>query len=225
MTPLSPSFFARPTLEVAPDLLGALLVHEPASGERRVGRIVEVEVYTQDDPAWRSWGIVDPATGLMVPEGRGLDFFGKPGTAYVYLCYGRYWMLNVVTEPEGRAGCVFIRAVEPLEGRQAMWGRRETARREVDLTNGPGKLTQAFALDRRFHGKLLTAPPLYFAEDEEKRDWPVATSARIGLHFGIDLPYRFFLKGHRFVSPGVPSDVAARARRAKKRGMVNRRGR
>ena len=215
MKPLSPSFFARPTLEVARDLLGTLLVHEQPAGEPLVGRIVEVEAYTQGDPAWRNWGIVDPATGLMAPQGRGLDFFGKPGTAYVYLCYGRYWMLNVVTEPEGRAGCVFIRAVEPLAGRQAMWGRREAIRRAVDLTNGPGKLSQAFAIDRRFHGQPLTAPPLYFAEDEETRDWPIATSARIGLHFGIDLPYRFFVKGHLFVSPGVPSDVAAQARRSK----------
>ena len=218
MHPLPPTFFARRTLEVAPDLLGTLLVHENALGERLVGRVVEVEAYTQDDPAWRSWGIVDAATGLMVPEGRGLGFFGKPGTAYVYLCYGRYWMLNVVTEPEGRAGCVFIRAVEPLEGEHAMWGRRPAARRVVDLTNGPGKFSQAFDIDRRFHGQSLTAPPLYFAEDEEKRDWPIATSARIGLLFGIDRPYRFFLKGHRFVSPGVPSDVAARVRRVKERG-------
>ena len=111
MPPLSPQFFARSTLDVAPDLPGTVLVHEHASGERLVGRVVEVEAYTQDDPAWRSWGIVDAATGLMVPEGRGFDFFGKPGTAYVYLCYGRYWMLNVVTEPEGRAGCVFIRVL------------------------------------------------------------------------------------------------------------------
>ena len=94
MTPLNSTFFARPTLEVAPDLLGTLLVHEQPSGNRLVGRVV----------------------------------------------------------------------------------------------------------------------------DEEKRDWPIATSARIGLHFGIDWPYRFFVKGHRFVSPGVPSDVAARARRAKRRG-------
>lgn len=212
---LPPAFFARPTLEVAPDLLGALLVHEQSMGERLVGRIVEVEAYTQDDPAWRSWGIVDAATGLVVPEGRGLDLFGKPGTAYVYLCYGRYWMLNVVTEPEGRAGCVFIRAVEPLVGQYVMGERRPAARREIDLTNGPGKLSQAFAIDRRFHGKPLTAPPLFFAEDDAKREWPIATSARIGLHFGVDWPYRFFVKGHPFVSPGVPSDVAAQARRRK----------
>ena len=218
MHPLSPSFFARPTLEVAPDLLGMLLVHEQPSGGRLVGRVVEVEAYTQDDPAWRSWGIVDAATGLVVPEGRGLDLFGKPGTAYVYLCYGRYWMLNVVTEPEGWAGCVFIRAVVPLEGQHAMWGRRPAARREVDLTNGPGKLAQAFDIDRRFHGQSLTVPPLYLAKDEEKQEWPIATSARIGLHFGIDWPYRFFVKDHPYVSPGVPSDVAARVRRARKRG-------
>lgn len=210
--PLKPAFFARPTLAVARDVIGTLLVHEQPTEKRLVGRIVEAEAYTQDDPAFRSWGVVDAATGLVKPEGRALALFGKPGTAYVYRCYN-HWLLNVVTEPEGRAGCVLLRAVAPLAGRQAMWPRREAARRAVDLTNGPGKLTQAFDVDNRFHGQPLTAPPLYLTNDDEARDWPIATSSRIGLHFGIDVPYRFFVKDHPFVSPGVPSDEAAKARR------------
>ncbi len=121
---LKPSFFARPTLEVARNLLGTLLVHEEPAGMRLVGRVVEVEAYTQDDPAFRSWGVVDAATGLVMPEGRGLDLFGKPGTAYVYLCYGRYWMLNVVTEPEGRAGWRRIRRTIRLFGVGASSMRR-----------------------------------------------------------------------------------------------------
>ena len=208
---LPPTFFARPTLEVARDLIGKLLVHEQPADGKLVGRIVEAEAYTQDDPAFRSWGVVDAATGLVKPEGRAYALFGPPGRAYVYRCYN-HWLLNVVTEPEGRAGCVLLRAVEPLAGRDVMWTRREAARREVDLANGPGKLTQAFDVDRRFHGQPLTSPPLYLAEDDEGRDWPIATSARIGLHFGIELPYRFFVKGHPFVSPGTPSDVAVRKR-------------
>ena len=115
MHPLPPPFFARPTLEVARELIGTLLVRE-----RLVGRIVEAEAYTQDDPAFRSWGVVDAATGLVKPEGRAYALFGPPGRAYVYRCYN-HWLLNVVTEPEGRAGCVLLRAAEPLAGRDVMW--------------------------------------------------------------------------------------------------------
>ncbi|MDX1547960.1 MAG: DNA-3-methyladenine glycosylase, partial [Rhodothermales bacterium] len=145
-------------------------------------------------------------TGLLKPEGRGFDLFGRPGTAYVYLIYARYWLLNVVTEPEGVGGAVLIRAVEPLEGVRLMRERREAARRDRDLTNGPGKLTQAFDVDRRFHGHDLAAPPLFVAAGEAPG--AVGRSARIGLRFGTDLPYRFFVERHPSVSPGVPSDRA-----------------
>ena len=214
--PLDHAFFERPTLEVAPDCIGRLLVHEQAAGPRLVGRIVETEAYTYDDPAFRGWDAVDPATGLVRPTRRTADLFGPPGTAYVYRVYG-YWLLNVVTEPEGRPGCVLLRAVEPLAGLDDMARRREAATRERDLANGPGKLTQAFALDGEAHGGALTQPPLYLADDGTAPDeWTIATSSRIGLRFGIDLPYRFFVAGHRYVSPGTPSDVKARQRKRKK---------
>ncbi|HMB92414.1 MAG TPA: DNA-3-methyladenine glycosylase [Rhodothermales bacterium] len=205
------SFFERPPLEVAHDLIGQWLIHQHPLNGLLAGRIVETEAYRQDDPAFRSWGVVDGPTGLVKPEGRALALFGPPGCAYVYLVYGRYWLLNVVTEREGRAGAVLIRAVGPVVGQAAMWKRRGAACRERDLTNGLGKLTQAFDLDKRFHKQALTVAPLYFAE-ATARALPVATSARIGLQFGIDLPYRFFVPGHPFVSPGVPSDVSARRR-------------
>ncbi len=213
---LPPSFFERPAPAVARALVGARLVHEHPADGTLVGRIVETEAYPQGDPAWRSWGIVDAATGLVMPEGRGLDLFGRPGTAYLYLCYGRYWMLNVVTEPEGRAGCVLVRAAEPLAGRPAMWKRRGAARRDADLANGPGKLCQAFDLDGRFHRHPLTAPPLFLAAPDAGRPLPVAVSARIGLRFGIDLPYRFFVPGHPCVSPAQPAVEAARARHSRR---------
>lgn len=217
MTPLPPDFFDRPTLEVAPDLLGKLLVYERPSGRALVGRIVETEGYTQDDPAFHGWGIVDRESGLVKPQGRGYDLFGKPGTAYVYLIYGMYWLLNVVTEREGIGGAVLIRALEPLEGEPLMAERRPAARRRVDLTNGPGKLTQAFDIDERFHNTPLTRPPLYFAAPEEERAWTVAASSRIGITRGVEHPWRFFFKEHPFVSPGRPSDLVMAAKKRRRR--------
>ncbi|MDX1741564.1 MAG: DNA-3-methyladenine glycosylase, partial [Rhodothermales bacterium] len=181
MNRLGADFFDRPTLEVAPDLLGRYLVREGLSGRPMIARIVETEAYTHDDPAFHAWGIVDGPTGLVKPTGRGYDLFGKPGYAYVYLIYGMYWMLNVLTEREGIAGCVLIRAVEPVEGESMMWERRPAARRSEDLTSGPGKLTQAMDIDNRFHRTSLLEPPLYFAEPDVMLPHRVATSSRIGI--------------------------------------------
>lgn len=220
MTPLDASFFARPPVEVAPDLLGKLLVHETDDG-RLVARIVETEAYTDDDPAMHGWKALFGEDGRVQPVGRAAALFGAPGTAYVYKIYARYWLLNVVCAPEGTAGAVLIRAVEPIEGVDAMRERRPAARREVDLTNGPGKLTEAMdlaeaptVLRSRFHGTDLTTPPLYVADDGTRPD-RIAVTSRIGLARGIDRPYRFVVAGHPYVSPGVPSDerVARRTRR------------
>lgn len=204
--PLPADYFARPTLEVARDLLGARLVHEHPSGQRLVGRIVETEGYTEDDPAFHGWGLIDRETGRLKKEGRGTDLFRAPGTAYVYLIYGLYWLLNVVTEPEGTGGAVLIRAVEPLEGLGFMHRQRAAAQKDADLTNGPGKLTQAFGIDERFHNTPLTGPPLYFVAPEDKRDYEIATSSRIGITKGVEHQWRFFVEGNPFVSPGTPSD-------------------
>lgn len=217
IAPLSSDYFAQPTLDVARDLIGKLLVRERTSGAPLVGRIVETEGYTQDDPAFRGWGVLDRETGLLKPERRGYDLFGVPGTAYVYLVYYRYWLLNVVTEREGVGGAVLLRAVEPVEGEETMRANRPAAKRDRDLTNGPGKLTEAFGIDRSFHGSPLTAPPLYLADDGMAPDWRVATSSRIGLRYGVEHPWRFFAEGHPYVSPGVPSAFAAQQRKAKQR--------
>ncbi|GBD00669.1 Putative 3-methyladenine DNA glycosylase [bacterium HR18] len=201
MERLSDTFFARPTLEVARDLLGRWLVHEHPCGVRLVGRIVETEAYRQDDPAFHGWRLVDPETGQVRPQGRAYDLFAPPGTAYVYLNYGMYWLLNVVTEPEGVGGAVLIRAVEPLEGLTFMQKQRPRARRPHELTGGPGRLTMAFDIDGRYHRRPLTCPPLYFAAGEPVSDALVATSGRIGLSRGNDLPWRFFVRNSPYVSP------------------------
>ena len=216
MTPLSSAFYDRATLQVARELIGKHLVREMPGGRRLVGRIVETEAYTQDDPSFHGWGIVDRETGLIKPDGRGYDLFGKPGTAYVYLIYARYWLLNVVTEREGVGGAVLFRAVEPLEGQSSMFERRAAADDDIDLANGPGKLTQAFDIDKSFHNDPMTEGPLYVAESDEESDCTIETSCRIGITRGIDLPWRFFVRGNPYVSPGVPSDIAAKRRRQRR---------
>lgn len=207
LEPLDRAFFARPTLEVAPELIGALLVRE-LEGQRLVGRIVETEAYTQDDPALHGWKATFGDEGLVLPVGRAADLFAAPGTSYVYLIYFSNWLLNVVTEPEGVPGAVLIRAIEPLQGIEVMRAHRPAARRARDLTNGPAKLTQALDIaGGEWHGRDLTAPPLYFARAAEAPPCIIDTSCRIGLTRGIDRPWRFFERDNPFVSPGVPSDV------------------
>ena len=213
--PLGADAFARPTLRVARGLLGALLVYDDPEAGRLAGRIVETEAYLADDPAMHGWKATFGPDGRVEPVGRAADLFASPGTAYVYKIYYTHWLLNVVTEPEGVAGAVLIRAVEPVEGEEVMTENRPASvRRRRDLTNGPGKLTQAFGIGEapdatrsRFHGADLTTPPLFFATGEPVPEAAVATSSRIGVSRGADLPYRFFVADSPFVSPGEPSDV------------------
>ncbi len=214
--PLDSDWFARPTLQVARELVGCRLVRESADGIR-VGRIVETEGYTQDDPAFHGWNAIDHATGLLKPTGRGRDLFVAPGLAYVYKIYGTYWLLNVVTEPPGIGGGVLIRAIEPVDGLDLMYRDRPNAKRDRDLGSGPGKLTQALDIGPEFHGTDLTQSPLYFLPpDQPIGDIQITT--RIGLTRGIELDYRYLEAGNPHVSPGVPSDIAA-ARRRKKKGV------
>jgi DNA-3-methyladenine glycosylase len=205
MDPVPASYFDRSTLTVARDLLGRYVVREHPSGPTLVGRIVETEGYTQDDPAFHGWNLYDPETGTVRREGRAADLFGPPGTAYVYLIYGMYWLLNVVTEADGVGGAVLVRAIEPVDGIEHM-RRLRSVEADVDLTNGPGKLTQALDVDGDQHGIDLTGSPLYFANGAPVPDDAVATSSRIGLSKGVERQWRFFLDGHRFVSNATPSD-------------------
>lgn len=200
---LPKSYFARPTLEVARDLLGRHLVWEPPDGERVVGRIVETEGYRQDDPAFHGWHLFDEERGLLKKEGRGIELFGPPGEAYVYLIYGIHWLLNVVTEPEGIGGAVLIRAVEPVEGHEAIAARRDV-RRAVDYTNGPGKLTEAFGITDAQHGLMMTQAPLYFEQGTPVSDDDVETSGRIGISRATDWPWRFYIGSNRYVSKAKP---------------------
>lgn len=206
MEPLPSAYFDRPTVSVARDLLGAHLVREHPSGGRLVGRVVETEAYTEDDPACHASHLSrDPETGEVMGQGRGRDLFAAPGTAYVYLIYGIHWLLNVVTEPEGTAGAVLIRAIEPTAGVDFMRSRRGVER-TVDLTNGPGKLTDALDVGEDFHRSALTGSPLYLAHGPAVDDDEVTQSARIGIFKAVERPWRWFVATNRFVSNGTPSD-------------------
>ncbi|RPI23762.1 MAG: DNA-3-methyladenine glycosylase [Acidobacteria bacterium] len=195
---LSPDFFSRPTLGVARELIGKLLVHEE-NGHRLVGRIVETEAYREDDPACHAWSEVKRRNSKTAAGWRGEVLMGEPGLAYVYLNYGMYWLLNVVTEPAGVGAAVLFRAVEPIEGIEVMRARR-AVRKDRELTSGPGKLTVAFGIDDRHHRQPLTEPPLYLAAEVPPPALRVAVSERIGINRGAELPWRFYVPGNPWVS-------------------------
>jgi DNA-3-methyladenine glycosylase len=179
-------FYARPATEVARALLGKILVHGGVSA-----RIVETEAYLGlADEAAHAWRGRTPRTEVI---------FGPPGHAYVYLIYGIHDCLNVVAEPEGSAGCVLIRAAEPVTGLPAMKLQRMVDRVE-DLANGPGKLTRALGITLRHNGADLTRGRLTVREPQREQAFEISVSPRIGITKNIDWPLRFFIAGNRFVS-------------------------
>jgi DNA-3-methyladenine glycosylase len=156
------------------------------------GRIVEVEAYLGvNDRAAHSWRGLTNRTRVA---------FGPPGHAYVYFIYGMYECLNFVCEPEGQAGCVLIRALEPLSGLATMRRRRPAARRVEDLASGPGKLTLAMGITRKLNGADLVTGPLQLLEPHHESPFEVRTTPRIGITHCADWPLRFVIADNRFVS-------------------------
>ena len=184
---LTRSFYARPAIEVARACLGKILVHG-----KTAGRIVETEAYlgVDDLAAHASRGITN-RTRLL---------FGPPGYAYVYFIYGMYECLNFVAEEEGKAGCVLIRAVEPVTGIAIMRRRRPAAKRVEDLASGPGKLTLALGITRKQNGSDLVAGPLRVRSLNHEPAGEVEVTPRIGITHCAEWPLRFVLKGSPFVS-------------------------
>ncbi len=181
------SFYLRDTETVARGLLGKVLVHG-----RTAGRIVETEAYLGlgDLAAHASHGLTK----------RTRVIFGPPGHAYVYFIYGMYECLNLVAEPDGTAGCVLIRAVEPLTGIETMRRRRPTARRIEDLASGPGKLTLALAITRRHYGADVTRGSLTVRALNTEPPIGIDATPRIGITHAADRPLRFIVHGSRYVS-------------------------
>ncbi|MGX9393056.1 DNA-3-methyladenine glycosylase [Nitrobacteraceae bacterium UC4446_H13] len=181
--PLPRKFFARSVHEVAPDLIGATMLLDGVGGI-----IVEVEAYHQTEPAAHSYRGPTPRTMVM---------FGPPGFAYVYRSYGIHWCINFVCETEGSAAAVLIRALQPTHGLTAMRRRRGVADERM-LCSGPGKLASALAITNAQNGLALTAPP--FAIHARTLTPEIATGVRIGITKAAELPWRYGLKGSRFVS-------------------------
>jgi DNA-3-methyladenine glycosylase len=186
-TVLSRDFYARPAIEVARDCLGKILVHG-----KTAGRIVETEAYLGvDDRAAHAWRGLTDRTRVI---------FGPPGHAYVYFIYGMYECLNFVAEPEGQAGCVLIRALEPMVGITTMQRRRPAAKRVEDLASGPGKLTLALGITRKQNGVDLTRSALQVRGLRDEPAVEITTTPRIGITHCADWPLRFLIAGNRFVS-------------------------
>ncbi|MBX4212158.1 DNA-3-methyladenine glycosylase [Candidatus Pacearchaeota archaeon] len=183
---ISQEFFNRNTIQVAKDLLGCYLVSESKEG-RTAGKIVETEAYLSDDPGSHTFKGKTKRNEVM---------FGPAGRAYVYFIYGAHHCINVVTQKPGVGEAVLIRALEPIEGIEIMRKRRN--KDDVkDLTNGPGKLVSALAIDKSCNG-LDFNDRIKILERKEKPK--IIATTRIGLSQGKDLPYRFYIKDNPFVS-------------------------
>jgi DNA-3-methyladenine glycosylase len=195
---LPSSFYDRPTEQVARDLLGAVLEHRSADGIAS-GRIVETEAYLGPD---------DPACHAVAGRTeRTWHLHGPPGIAYVYFIYGVHWCFNAVTREEGHGSAVLVRALEPLSGLALMRRRRSGARRDVDLTNGPGKLCQALGVDGSLDGARLDRGPLRILRADAVPDADIEVTARVGITRAADWPLRWFVRDNPYVSLGRPGRV------------------
>lgn len=232
-----------PSEDVAPRLLGCLLVRE-LDGHRLVGRIVETEAYDQTDAASHSYtgpvaALADPtahlrpqsgnffrpAVGTTTPDRKKIIIsqsqmrftdqlkprlrqgrtprtnvmFGPAGHLYVYFTYGMHYCMNVVCGPEGHGSAVLVRAIEPLEGEEYMAQNRQD-RTGVEMTNGPAKVCQALAIDRAWNGHDLHSAPLQLMLQPPLAPSNIVQTTRVGLSQAKDVPWRFYMRGNRYVS-------------------------
>jgi DNA-3-methyladenine glycosylase len=180
---LRKSFFARSVHEVAPDLIGATFLVNGVGGI-----IVEVEAYDQTDPAAHSFRGPTPRNAVM---------FGPPGYTYVYLSYGLNWCVNLVCQAAGSAAGVLLRAIEPTHGLAAMRQRHGVTDAKA-LCSGPGKLCEALAITKALSELPIDRSPI--ALHARSGGAEIATGVRIGLTKAVDLPWRYGLKGSKYLS-------------------------
>jgi len=192
--PLPAEFYLRPTLEVARELLGKLIVRRLPGGDIVSGIIVETDAYLTGDPASHTYRGLTPRNAVM---------FGPPGRAYVYLSYGLHNMLNIVCGPAGVGEAVLIRALEPLDGIETMRTLRGGIGSRFGLSSGPGKLGQALqlsvagdnGLDVTSRHSAIQVCPGPWSESFE-----IVETKRIGISVGVDSPWRYYVKGNPHVS-------------------------
>ncbi len=190
LAPLPAAFYDRPVVDVARDLVGCVVAHAGTSGV-----IVETEAYHDSEPACHAFVGVTPRTRTL---------FGPPGRAYVYRSYGIHALLNAVCEPEGVGAAVLIRALEPLDGIELMRERRGVARIE-QLCSGPGKLTQALAIELDCNDTdLRDGPVTIAARPAAWRDVELVAGTRVGITKAVELPWRFCAAGSGHVSRPRP---------------------
>lgn len=189
--PLPQAFFARSVHEVAPELIGATMLHNGAGGT-----IVEVEAYHHTDPAAHSFRGRTERNAVM---------FGPPGHVYVYRSYGIHWCVNVVCEEEGSASAVLIRAIEPREGLGQMVRRRGVKNPRL-LCAGPGRLCEALGVTHAQNGTRINAGPLVLLARAAKPD--IVAGPRIGITKAAELPWRYGMKGSKFLSKPFAPDAA-----------------
>lgn len=195
MGKLGEDFFTKPTLLLAELLLGKVFVHNAADGRCYKGRIVETEAYlAEGDEACHAFRGMTKRNKVM---------YGSPGTLYVYFTYGCHNLMNIVTEPEGVAGAVLIRAMEPMSGIEEMKKNRDIMR-TVDLMNGPGKLTSAMDITLEHNGLSLSSDTVYLEEGENFPPSVIGSSKRIGITKSADLFWRRYIAGNAFVSKSKP---------------------
>ena len=192
---LARSFYNRPTLDVARDLIGKVLVHR-RRGTLTSGIIVEVEAYIgESDPACHA------APG---PTERNAPLYGPPGYAYVYLNYGIHWLVNAVTEAKGSPAAVLIRALEPLDGIETMRRRRSAKglpeRTLHDLCRGPGNLTVAMGITSAQNREDLCGPRLYIEDRGLPAAHEIAWGPRIGITVGTERQWRAYVRAHPSVT-------------------------
>jgi len=197
---LGKDFYARSVHEVARDLIGCVVRHGAAAG-----RIVETESYHMEEPACHAYAGVTGRTGTL---------FGEPGNAYVYFSYGIHSLLNAVAEEPGVGAAVLIRALEPVDGVEAMRARRGAAR-DGELCSGPGKLTQALGIGLPLNGSSLVDGPIeVLAREPGSHEPRIVTGERIGITKAAELPWRFCDADSPHVSRPWPAAMSRRARRA-----------
>ena len=196
---LDTDFYARSVHDVARDLIGCVVRH----GET-AGRIVETESYHMDEPACHAYAGVTERTSTL---------FGPPGNAYVYFSYGIHSLLNAVAEEEGVGAAVLIRALEPVDGIEVMRERRGVAG-DAELSNGPGKLTQALGIGLSLNGTSLVDGPIeVLTREPGSREPRVVLGERIGITKAADLPWRFCDADSRHVSRPWPAAMRRGATR------------
>jgi len=188
---LKRDFFDRNTVVVAKELLGKILVRK-VNGKKVSGMIVETEAYRGDkDAGSHAYKKITPRNKIM---------FGPPGYSYVYFCYGNHYLLNIVTEGKGSPGAVLIRALEPLSNLKEMIKRRKIVDK-YKLTNGPGKLTQAFAIRKNENGMdIIKSRELFIVDSNNVRKFKIISTSRVGIKQGTEKKWRFYIKGNKYIS-------------------------